>query len=270
MPEALLDRLPEVAREIGAATHLLLCLDFDGTLAPIVPDPADARMPGETRAALGQLISLPGATVAIVSGRAAEDLQTRVGMNVILAGNHGLEIIDSNTCWRHPAAAGLQPVLHEICGELVARVAKIPGALVEDKGLTASLHYRNVASADVPLILEVLNTVVAPHEDSFFVRNGKKIFEILPKVPWDKGSAVLRILECLRKTCRGEIAVCYIGDDTTDEYAFRQLPDTITVRVGENCPTAARFGVRDPVQVAQFLDWLGTNLFFNHDSSHQR
>ena len=72
MPEALLDRLPEVAREIGAASHLLLCLDFDGTLAPIVPDPADARMPGETRAALGQLISLPGATVAIVSGRAGE------------------------------------------------------------------------------------------------------------------------------------------------------------------------------------------------------
>ena len=264
MPETLLDRLPEVAREIGAASHLLLCLDFDGTLAPIVPDPADARMPAETRAALGQLVSLPGVTAAIVSGRAAGDLQLRMELNVILAGNHGLEIIESNTCWRHPMAAGLQPVLHEMCGELVARVGEIPGALVEDKGLTASLHYRNVASADVPLVSEVLTTVVAPHDDCFFVRNGKKVFEILPRVRWDKGSAVLRILECLRKTCPGEIAVCYIGDDTTDECAFRQLPGAITVRVGKHCPTAARFGVRDPVQVAKFLEWLGTNLF------HQR
>ena len=122
--EPLLDRLAEVASEIGAASHFLLCLDFDGTLAPIVPDPADARMPGETRAVLDQLVSQPGVTVAVVSGRAAEDLQTRVGLNVILAANHGLEIIEGNTCWRHPTAAGLQPILHEICGELVARASR--------------------------------------------------------------------------------------------------------------------------------------------------
>ena len=258
MAEPLLERLPEVASEIGAASHLLLCLDFDGTLAPIVPNPADARMPGETRAALGQLMSQPGVTVAVVSGRAAGNLQILVGLNVILAGNHGLEIINSNTCWRHPIAAGLQPVLHEICGELVAGVAEIRGVLVEDKGLTASLHYRNAASADVPLISEALTTVVAPHDDCFFVRNGKKVFEILPRVRWDKGSAVLRILECLRKTCRSELTVCYIGDDTTDEHAFRQLPGAITVRVGKNCPTIARFRVRDPVSVARFLHWLRT------------
>jgi trehalose 6-phosphate phosphatase len=260
MTEPLFDRLPEVASEIGAASHLLLCLDFDGTLAPIVPDPADPRMPEDTRVAFDQLTSLPGVTVAVVSGRAAGDLQTRVGLNVILAGNHGLEIIDSNSCWRHPTAVELQPVLHGICGELVARVGEIPGALVEDKGLTASLHYRNVRSADVPLISEILNTVVTPHDDHFFVRNGKKVFEILPRARWDKGSAVLRILERLRKTHNGEIAVCCIGDDTTDECAFHQLPGAITVRVGKNCPTAARFRVRDPAHVARFLHWLSTSL----------
>jgi trehalose 6-phosphate phosphatase len=256
MTEPLLDRLPEVAGEIGGASHFLLCLDFDGTLAPIVPDPADAHMPGETRAVLEQLASQPGVTAAIVSGRAAGDLQARVGRNVILAGNHGLEIIEGNTRWRHPAAERLQPLLHEICGELVARAGEIPGALIEDKGLTASFHYRNVASSDVPLISEILNAVVSQYNDSFFVRSGNKIYEIVPRVQWDKGSAILRILEHLRKTYRGEIAVCYIGDDTTDECAFRQLPGAITVRVGEDSPTAARFRVPDPAHVTTFLHWV--------------
>ncbi len=260
MTEPLLDRLREVASEIGAASHFLLCLDFDGTLAPIVQDPADAHMPGETRAVLEQLTARPGVTVAVVSGRAAADLQFRVGLNVILAGNHGLEIIDGDTHWRHPTAAGWQPVLHEICGELVARATEIPGALVEDKGLTASFHYRNVASACVPLISEILNTIVAPHDDCFFLRNGNKVFEILPRTQWDKGSAVLRILQRLRETQCGEIAICYIGDDTTDECAFRQLPGAITVRAGGNYPTSARFRVRGPAHVARFLHWLHRGL----------
>ena len=108
----------------------------------------------------------------------------------------------------------------------------------------------------MPLISEILNTVVAPHDDRFFLRNGKKVFEILPRARWDKGSAVLRILECLRKTQSGEIAVCYIGDDMTDECAFHQLPGAITVRVGKNSPTAARFRVGGPADVSRFLHWL--------------
>jgi trehalose 6-phosphate phosphatase len=260
--EPLLDRLPELAREIGGASHFLLGLDFDGTLAPIVADPANAYMPEATRAVFEQLAALSGVTVAVISGRAAEDLRDRVGLNVILAGNHGLEIIENNTRWSHPEAATWQPVLREICGELVSRAAGIAGALVEDKGLTASFHYRNVASADVPLISEIASAVVAPYGDRFFLRHGKKVFEILPRTGWDKGSAVLRIIERLRETLAlgepadGEIAVCYVGDDTTDETVFRRLPCAITVRVGKNCPTAARFRVLDTAQVSGFLNWL--------------
>ena len=258
MTEPLLGRLDEVASEIGAASHFLLCLDFDGTLAPIVPDPADAHISGETRAVLERLTSLPGVTIAVVSGRSVRDLQTRVGLNVILAGNHGLEMIEGNTRWRNPAAATWEPLLHEICRELVVRAGQIPGALVEDKGLTASFHYRNVASAEVPLISQILNSVVAPRHEYFFLRKGRKVFEILPRARWDKGSAVLRILERLRKTQSGEIAVCYIGDDTTDECAFQQLPGGITVRVGESQSTTARFRVAGDSEVSKFLNWIST------------
>jgi trehalose 6-phosphate phosphatase len=260
--EPLLDRLGQVTSEISAASHFLLCLDFDGTLAPIVPNPADARIPEETRAVLEQLTCRSCVTLAVISGRAAADLQVRVGLNVVLAGNHGLEIIEGDTCWRHPTAAGWQRVLHGICGEIIARAGQIPGVLVEDKGLTASVHYRNVATAEVPRISEILDTLVTPHGDHFFLRNGRKVFEILPRVRWDKGSAVLQILEHLRKTHSGEIAVCYIGDDTTDECAFQQLPGAITVRVGWSLPTAARFRVGGVADVSEFLSWLytATNL----------
>jgi trehalose 6-phosphate phosphatase len=264
--EPLFDRLPEVAREIGRTSHFLLCLDFDGTLAPIVPFPADSRMPGATRAALERLVSKAGTTVAIVSGRACENLRSCVGMDVILAGNHGLEIMSGNTHWRHPTAVKWQPALHEMCAELRALAAEIPGAFVEDKGLTASVHYRNVASAGVSRLSEIVNAAMAPREDRILLRHGKKVFEILPRVAWDKGSAVLRILEQLRAARGPDISVCYIGDDATDECAFRKLTQAestqagstgaITVRVGESGQSAARFGVADATEVGEFLHWL--------------
>jgi trehalose 6-phosphate phosphatase len=251
--ERLFDRLPEVAREIGGASHFLLCLDFDGTLAPIVPSPADSRMPARTLAVLERLVSQPGTTVAIVSGRACEDLRSHVGLDVILAGNHGLEIMSGNTHWRHPTAVKWQPALHEMCAGISALATEIPGAFVEDKGLTASVHYRNVASAGVSRLSEIVAAAIAPHKDLFLLRHGKKVFEVLPRVPWDKGSAVLCMLEQLRAMQGPDISVCYIGDDSTDECAFRKLTGAITVRVGESRHTSARFHVADAAEVAEFL-----------------
>lgn len=256
MTEPLFDHLPEVAGEIGGASHFLLCLDFDGTLAPIVRCPADSRMPAGTRAILERLVSQPGITVAIVSGRACEDLRSRIGLDVILAGNHGLEIMSGNVHWRHHAAVKSQPALHEMCVELSSLAAEIPGVLVEDKGLTATLHYRNATGVIVPRISEIVNAVVAPHKDLFLLRRGKKVFEVLPRVPWDKGSAVLCILEQLRAAEGPSISVCYIGDDATDESAFRKLTGAITVRVGKSSRTAARFRVGGATEVAEFLGRL--------------
>lgn len=260
MTEPLLDRLPEVAREIGGAAHFLLGLDFDGTLAPIVSDPAEARMPDETRSVVRALASNPRISVAVVSGRAPEDLRARLGLDVIVAGNHGLEIVENGSYWSHPKAAKWQPALRGICSELAARTRDIRGTLVEDKGLTASVHFRNVAEEDQPAIEEIVTALVPPDDHRFFVRQGKKVFEILPRVRWDKGAAILQIAERitnrLRETRPGKIALCYIGDDATDESAFRQLPGALTIRVGKNCPTGARFRVRDTAHVFKFLNWL--------------
>ena len=257
MTDQLFECLPRVACEIQGGAHLLLCLDFDGTLAPIVTNPANARMPEATRAVLEALAHRPATSLAIVSGRALADLRSRVGVGaVILAGNHGLEIAGAGDGWRHPEAVQWQPALAEICRDLRSRTVAIPAAFVEDKGLTASVHYRNVAPSDHQKLLGLVWGAVAPNLDHFLLRRGRKVLEILPRVSWDKGSAVLWILERLRETGRPDVVVGYVGDDLTDEFAFRKLPGAITIRVGRDSPTAARFRVRDVAQVRQFLNWL--------------
>lgn len=261
MTELLSDQREAIAREIGAAPHLLLCLDFDGTLAPIVADPADACIPAGTSAVLASLARRPDVTLAIVSGRSVADLRSRMELSMILAGNHGLEIAASRYDLRNPQAAKWQRALHEISSELKTRIAEIPGALVEDKGLTASVHYRNVAPADVDAVAQLVHLAVEPHTDRFRVRHGKKVLEILPRVHWNKGSAILWIEERLREERGHGIAVCYIGDDATDEVAFRELGSgAITIRVGYECPTSARFRVRDTREVCGFLKWVADGV----------
>ena len=256
----LFDHLPEVAQEISAAKHLLLGLDFDGTLAPIVPHPEDAQIPPVTNAALDSLTSRRDVTVALVSGRALADLKTRTKLDAIFAGNHGLEIKGRGVEFLHPEAAAAQSDLNQICDEIKVRLTGIRGTLVEDKGLTATVHTRNVADRDRDQVAEVVSAVVNPHRDKFSLREGKKTIEILPRIRWNKGAAMAWLrtrLEENRSKSRnsGELSVCYVGDDATDEDVFKII-DGITIRVGADCATAARFTVHDPNAVTEFLYWL--------------
>jgi trehalose 6-phosphate phosphatase len=257
LTEPLFDRLTEIDRAIRVAPHFLLCVDFDGTLAPIVPDPADARIPDDTRAVLEALASRPDTTIAVVSGRAIRDLRTKVHLdNAVLAGNHGLEIEGGGIQLHYAVALKWLSALHEMCRDLTLRVSDIPGALVEDKGLSATVHYRKVAQKDQLKVAGMVQEVVAPHLNHFSLRRGKEIFEILPRVAWNKGSAVRLIIRRLQQHAERKLSVCYIGDDLTDEFAFHELAGDITIRVGNDMPTCARFSVRDPWDVYVFLRWI--------------
>jgi len=252
----LFEHLAEVAGEIRAAAHLLLGLDFDGTLAPIVADPKDAFIPRDTRSILGCLVSRPDITVAIVSGRAPEDLASRVDLDVILAANHGLEIDGRGLHFREPQAESRRCTIHRIYERLSRATAGIPGALAEDKGLTASVHFRNVEDSRRDEIVSIVRDVAEADPDEIVLRNGNQVLEILPRVTWNKGSAVGWIIDRLRAE-RPEklVSLCYLGDDVSDEDVFDALGG-ITIRVGGDAPSAARFGVRDTVEAAQFLQWL--------------
>jgi trehalose-phosphatase len=252
----LCDRIEEIRNEIEGAAHFVLFLDFDGTLAPIVQRPGEAKIPPETRQVLERIVALPAFTIAVISGRALDDLRTRVRLDAILAGNHGLEISGGGLEFFEPQAQQRRTVLHQICEELRERLRQFEGAEVEDKGLTCSVHFRNVAADDAPGVAGLVREVVGPHANQFAIRQGNKVFEMVPCVRWNKGSAVRWILERLRERINGKICYCYIGDDTTDEDAFRELSEAITIQVGERTPTSARFLAKDTTQVREFLAWL--------------
>jgi trehalose 6-phosphate phosphatase len=129
----------------------------------------------------------------------------------------------------------------------------IAGARVEDKGLTVSVHYRQVADAAVEDVRRAVHAVLAGSNHPFQLTSGDKVYEIRPRVYWNKGTAVEWIQEQLDQP--GAQAI-YVGDDTTDEDAFAALPEGITIKVGSALETAAQFRLQDPAEVCHFLEWL--------------
>ena len=149
---AVLDR-PELKARVDGAATLLMFLDFDGTLSPIVEEPMLAVLPAATRRVLNDLAAYETVTIAIVSGRSLGDVKGRVGIpSLIYAGNHGLEIEGRGLAFEHPRAAMLKGAIREISERIAEHAASLEGVEIESKGLTSSVHYRRAARscADPP------------------------------------------------------------------------------------------------------------------------
>ena len=249
--------LAEIRQQVKSARSLSVFLDFDGTLVPLVEDPDEARLGVPMRDLLKVLASRAGVLTAIVSGRALSDLQTRVGVaGIVYAGNHGLEISGKGLRFMEPFSADRQGLLRQISECLTESLSNIPGVRVEYKGLTASVHHRQAPAEARPDIERIVTTVVAPGVSPFHLNQGKMVLEIVPRAAWNKGAAVCWINS--RLAGPGALSV-YVGDDQTDETAFRQLSEGITVCVGRPEVTSARFCVPDPDGVRRFLSWLIEN-----------
>jgi trehalose 6-phosphate phosphatase len=237
-------------------------LDYDGTLTPIVEEPEAARLSPAMRQALQQLRRHPRYRVAIVSGRALADLRARVdGAGLYLAGNHGLEIEGPEGRYDHPAAQRLRPQLEALAQALQRQLTDIPGAWVEDKGLTLSVHFRRVAAASVPEVQARVRRQVEPAvaEGLVRLRTGKAVLEIRPGVPWDKGEAVRWIVAQLRREApAARLLALYVGDDDTDEDAFRAVgPQGVSIVVGaERRASAAQYYVESVADTERLLTIL--------------
>lgn len=232
------------------AGDLALLLDFDGTLAPIVARAGEAEASPEARRAVSRLVRA-GVPVAVISGRSLADVRARLGItDIYYAGNHGLEIEGPGVARRHAEAVRARDRLSAVRQALEARLSAVPGAWVEDKGLSLSVHYRETPAERWE---EVEGAVRAGAGADLEVRSGKRVWEVRPRVDWDKGRAVEFLLESWG---RPGLWPLYIGDDETDEDAFRALGDRgLGVRVTEDpsAPTAAGAWVRDPAEVEAFL-----------------
>jgi len=195
----LLSNWPEIAKRLHGAKSILLFADYDGTLTPIVDRPEDAVIPDDTKKVLRALSVLPGFTVGIISGRSLADVMERVGLiSVVYAGNHGMEIKDlSGILYVDPEVKKAQPIIDSIYKKLVKKLGRIKGALVENKGLSLSIHYRLVDESMLQKVHTIFDDIVKEAKESGDVRitHGKKVFEIRPAADIDKGKAIRRLVD---------------------------------------------------------------------------
>ncbi len=257
-PDSAIEHSTRIANRVRDR-QLALFLDYDGTLTPIVRRPEDATLTDDMRSLLADLASQT--TVAIVSGRDRRDVEAMVAVeNLAFAGSHGFDI-------RGPGGLHMQqedaqralPELDEAERQLRPHVESIEGARLERKKFAIAVHFREVNSDDDVGRLEAVVDDVVHACPGLRKRGGKKIFELQPDVDWDKGYAVSWLIEALGFDHSG-VVVIYIGDDVTDEDAFRVLryrETGIGIRVAAfTSRTHAAYYLRDCDEVHDFLKSL--------------
>ncbi|MDO9110481.1 MAG: trehalose-phosphatase [Desulfatirhabdiaceae bacterium] len=257
MPEPIADQLERLADKVRSAPQVMMFTDFDGTLVPIKDRPTECFLDPAVGRTLSALAGHERVSVGIVSGRELEDLRARVGVDgIIYAGNHGLEIEGPGFVFREPNAVSMINALKKLVDNIAPVLAGFPGAWIQDKGLSASVHYRQVDPAVVPRLLEVVRHVATPSIEAqkVVLRSGKKVMEVRPAVDWHKGKAVEWLVNRM-SLCTNPLLI-YLGDDNTDEDVFAAWPGGITVCVGEKRNTLANYSVSDPIEVHVFLCWL--------------
>ena len=243
-----------------AERFLYLFLDYDGTLAPIVRDPAKAVLSFRMRRRLEALSKAPQCRIAVISGRALEDIRRRVGIaGITYGGNHGLEVEGPEGNFRYPVPEEAQRALDAVRRAVKRELSTIPVTFLEEKGMSLTVHLRKVKRGDLLIAAQALSEATRPYRmrGEIVVRPGKEAIEIRPSVEWDKGKTVLWLLE--KSTVAGgepPWPLC-VGDDRTDEDAFREIRERgVTVYVGAPGKTDARYYLRNVGEVEAFLGRL--------------
>jgi trehalose-phosphatase len=241
------------------AADPVVFLDFDGTVSPIVDDPDAAQLAEGLQAAIQRVAD--EATVAVISGRDVDDVAERVGLfGLYYAGSHGFEIQrPDGTRFRLTVPDEQVASLADAETELREGVADVAGALVERKQASVAVHDRQVADDERQRVREAVDRVRRAHPD-LRVSPGKRVHEVRPDVDWHKGKAVETLLAEL-DVDPAERPVVYVGDDVTDEDAFRTVPQAIRVLVrGEHERTHADRVLADPTEVGTFLHRVADRL----------
>ena len=250
IPSALTS-LEEIKKRV-AGRWIAVFLDYDGTLTPIVDDPAKALIQDSMRDALMGLSAR--CAVVIISGRDLKDVQEKVGIDdMVYAGSHGFDIAGpKGTRIRFQRGEDFLPLLDAAEGRLEEQLKPVSGAMVERKKYSVAVHYRRVKGDQVQKVEDAVERVI--HDNPRLKKtSGKKVFEVQPGIDWHKGKAMLWLME--KMDIRGDVVPFYIGDDTTDEDAFASMPEggIGIVVMDKPRPTAALCALKNPGQVEQFI-----------------
>lgn len=248
---------------MNSTESILLLSDFDGTLAPIVSRPELAYLPAQTKAVLQRIIQRQKYAVGVISGRALDDLKARVKLQgIVYAGNYGLEVEDPFLKLVPPAAEASKPLLNDIAQQLSRGLEAFEGILVENKGMSLSVHYRLVNEEQTENVRDIFQRITGPAltGGDIQVSAGKKVYEITPAVSWHKGKMIDLLVKEHRKRRRGgSLLPFFLGDDVSDEEGFEAVDkhSGISIFVGEeDRQSCARYFLRSPDEVKQFLERL--------------
>ena len=239
-----------VARRLRKAPSVALFLDFDGTLAKIVPKPSQASLTADTRRRLHSLSRHRSVQVCVISGRDRSTLRKLVGVpRVRCLGLYG---------WQNGNRVGLDPLTRKsinLAHELVAqRVHRLDGIQIENKHMAFTVHYRGAPQASARQARQIVRAVVLPLR-CLRLLPAKQALDVVPASFAGKEEAVLREL---RST--PESLAIYAGDDYADERAFNVIPDGISIHVGARRRSNAQFRLHDPDEVRIFLERLENEL----------
>ncbi len=231
-------------------------LDYDGTLTPIVGRPELAVLSEEMRETLAALSQR--CPVMVISGRDRGDVERLVGLKgLVYAGCHGFDIAGpEGPGLSHLEASGYAPIVAQAARDLERELAPIPGIIVENKTYAVAVHFRLAGTEDIGRVEHIVDGVVA-RNPQLRKTGGKKVFELRPNMDWDKGKAVLWLLDALDLDT-AEVVPLYIGDDVTDQDAFDALHGKgLSILVAQD-PQATRADYRlaDPAEVGRFLEEL--------------
>ncbi len=259
MPKYIFNHLQELSLQMDNR-HLLLFLDYDGTLVTFKNKPDVVKTPSRVKTILRDLNGLPWFTVVLITGRTLESIKTLVdNEDIIIGALHGLTIeFPDNESFIWKKAEKSKSLISHIKHDALEAFGKNEGVYLEDKEVTLALHYRQAPKSKTEGIVRTFIHLVKERDttNQLELLHGAKVIEARPR-GWHKGKAVDKITESL--DINSDPLSMYIGDDVTDEDAFRRLKDTgITIFVSHHAQrtTYARYFLHGPDEVYRFLTWL--------------
>lgn len=240
---------------------LVLLFDFDGTLAEFDLDPAAPVLSAERRSWLTAVATGPRVSLGVISGRRLDDLKrrTRLAPTVYHAGLHGLEIEIDNRRWQHPELGEAHRHIRELAVHLSHVADRMPGTFVEDKSASVAFHVRRVAAERRGETILIAQRAATAWIETGRVRPllGDAVIEFLPNIRSHKGDALQWIVADVESRTGTPAWVAFVGDDVTDEDAFRAIRSGIGVLVGLR-PTAATYQLGSIAEVDRLLRSLAS------------